>query len=84
MIIIYNVFCIVYYYSGDFLVQFNHGTGPKSDASVFQLLYHTASVMLKKSNKLHTKKINIYCRILWSKYVYVCIIVYNILMNMHK
>ena len=68
------VFCIVYY-RGDFTVQFNHGTGPKSDASVFQLLYHTASVILKKSNKLHTKKINIYCRILWSKYVYVCIIV---------
>ena len=59
------------YYSGDFTVQFNHG--PKSDASVFQLLYHTASVMLKKSNKLHTKthKINIYSRILWSKCIYV-------------
>ena len=71
------VFCIVYY-SGDFTVQFNHG--PNSDVSVFQLLHHTASVMLKKSNKMQTKtgKINVYCRILWSKCV-LCIIKNNLI-----
>ena len=63
------IYVSIVYCSGDFTVQFNHGLKSKSDVSVFQLLYHTASIMLKKSNEVQTKtnNINIYCRILWSK-----------------
>ena len=58
------------------MVQFSHGA--KSDVSVFQLLYNTATVMLNTSNRLqkNAKSVSnvVYRRILWSKYFYMYII----------
>ena len=61
------------------MVQFSHGA--KSDVSVFQLLYNTATVMLTASNRLQEEKLKnansifnvVYQRILWSKYCCVCV-----------
>ena len=62
------------------MVQFSHGA--KSDVSVFQLLYNTATVMLTTSGRLQEEKLKIaksiyniiYRRMLWSKEcnMYVC------------
>ena len=62
------------YHRGDFMVQFSHGA--KSDVSVFQLLYNTATVMLSTSGRLQGEKLKIaksvfnvvYRKMLWSKY----------------
>ena len=63
----------LYSYSGDFTVQFVHGS--KCVVSVFQLLYHMTSVMLGRSNKIHenvkTVYNAVYRKILWSK-LYFC------------